>query len=127
MKRFATTAIAALAIALAGCGSDITAPSGAVNAEFSVRTVNGSTLPYTFPSSGHTLQSEKLTLFNDGTYSDDEQFTDGTVYVEQGYYVNNNGAITFTNAENGASYSGSLSGSVLTVIIGTLTEVYQED
>lgn len=123
MKRIA---IAALAIGLAGCGSDISAPSGSVNAQFTARTVNGATLPYTF-SNGYTLQSDNLTFFNDGTYSDAEQFTDGSVTVEQGYYTNNNGAITFTNSQSGQSYSGSLSGSVLTLILPGRTEVYQQN
>ncbi len=124
MKRLA---IAALAIVLAGCtNTDLSAPNGSVTATFSLRTVNGQQLPYTF-SSGATVNSDVLSLFNDGTYSDAAQLSDGSVAVEQGYYDNNNGAFTFTESNNGTTYHGSLSGSVMTEIVGALTEVYQQN
>jgi hypothetical protein len=124
MKRLA---IAALAIMLAGCtNNDINAPNGSVTATFSLRTVNGSPLPYTF-TNGPTVESDVLSLFNDGTYSDAAQLGDGTVAVEQGYYGNNNGAFTFTDYTNGNAYHGSLSGSVMTEISGNNTYVYQQN
>jgi hypothetical protein len=119
-------AIAALAIVLAGCtSSDSTEPGVSLVGNYSLRTINGSNLPYTL-SNGLVLTSDVLSLFNDGTYSDAAQYSDGRVGVENGFYSNNNGAITFTVSSSGATYAGSLSGSVLTEIIGTVTETYQK-
>ena len=123
MRRLAT---AALAIGLAACAnSDSTAPSVSLAGNYSLRTINGSPVPYTF-ASGVTLQSDMLTLSSNGTYSDDAQYSDGRLIVEQGYYTNNNGSITFTDQSNNNTYLGSLSGSVLTEIVSGLTETYQK-
>lgn len=119
-------AIAALAIGLAACAStDSTAPSVSLAGNYSLRTINGSPVPYTF-ASGVTLQSDMLTLSSNGNYSDDAQYSDGRLIVEQGYYTNNNGSITFTDQSNNNTYMGSLSGSVLTEIVSGLTETYQK-
>lgn len=119
-------AIAALAMGLAACANtDSTAPSVSLAGNYSLRTINGSPVPYTF-ASGVTLQSDMLTLSSNGTYSDDAQYSDGRLIVEQGYYTNNNGSITFTDQSNNNTYLGSLSGSVLTEIVSGLTETYQK-
>ena len=125
MRRFA---IVALAIGLAACtnnDSNSTAPTVSVVGNYSLRTINGSPLPYTF-SNGSTLSSDVLTLFADGTFSDVGQYSDGTAIVEQGFYSNNNGSITFVDQPSGFTYQGSLSGSVLTEIVNGLTETYQK-
>lgn len=118
--------IAALGIGLAACSNmDSTSPSVSLAGNYSLRTINGSPVPYTF-ASGVTLQSDMLTINPNGTYSDTEQDSDGQVIVEQGYYTSYNGAITFTDQSNNNTYSGSLSGSVLTEIVAGLTETYQK-
>jgi hypothetical protein len=118
---------AALAIVMAACGSqDATSPSTSVSGDYALRTVNGSPLPYTF-SDGTTLTSDVLTLRSDGTFSESAQFRDGTVLVLQGFYSANNGAIAFTDQDTGTTFSGSVSGDVLTEIFANgLTEVFQK-
>ena len=114
--------LVALAATLAACGSDSVGPNGSFNAQFDLRTVNGSRLPYTF-SPTFTITSDVLTLNSDGTYSDVAQLSSGDLSVEQGFYSTNNGAITFSS-ENGYSYQGSISGSTLTEFYGKDVEVF---
>jgi hypothetical protein len=123
--RRTTITIVALAIGLAGCNdSNAVGPTANVAGLYSLRAINGTNLPVTF-SNGRTLVSDVLTLNVDGTFSDDAQFSDGSVVVEQGFYSNNNGAIDFTDRDTGQRFSASLSGTILTEFVGGLTEVYQ--
>ena len=123
--RRSTITIVALAIGLAGCNdSNAVGPTASVAGLYSLRTINGTNLPVTF-SNGRTPVSDVLTLNVDGTFSDDAQFSDGSVVVEQGFYANNNGAIDFTDRDTGQTFSASLSGTILTEFVGGLTEVYQ--
>jgi hypothetical protein len=108
--------IAALAIGMAACtNNDTTSPTTSLSGNYSLRTVNGSPLPYTF-SDGNTITSDVLTIRDDGTFSESVQFSDGVVQVFQGFYSANNGAISFTDQDSGANSSGSVSGSVLTEV-----------
>lgn len=119
--------IALLAVGLAACNSDSTAPSVSLYGNYQLRTVNGFTLPVTF-TNGVTLTSDLLTLNTDNSFTDAAQFSDGTVSVEQGFFTANNGAITFTDLQTGAQFSGSLSGSVLTEVDANgLTETFQKE
>ena len=118
--------IAVLALGMAACtNSSTTGPSGSLSGTYRLQTINGSPVPYTF-ASGVTLQSDVLTLSSNGNYSDAAQYSDGRLIVEQGYYNNYNGAITFTDQSNNNNYQGSISGTVLTEIVSGLTEVYQK-
>jgi hypothetical protein len=124
MRRI-TIAITVFAVTLSACNdSNPVGPTAAVAGQYSLRAINGTPLPVTF-SSGATLVSEVLTLNNDGTFSDDAQFSDGSVAVEQGFFVNNNGALDFTDRDTGETFSASLSGTILTEFVRGLTEVYQ--
>ena len=123
MNRIKAVAVALLVVSLAACNSDTTAPSVSIFGNYSLRTINGNSLPLTL-SNGQVLTSDMLTLNTDGTFTDAAQFSDGTVSVEQGFFTNNNGSITFTDANTGAQFAGSLSGNVLTEIDGTLTETF---
>jgi hypothetical protein len=115
----------ALAIGLAACNdSNSVGPTSNIAGLYSLRAINGTNLPVTF-SSGRTLVSDVLTLNVDGTFSDDAQFSDGSVEVEQGFYTNNNGAIDFTDRDTGQRFSASISGNILTEFVEGLTEVYQ--
>ncbi|HEY4217125.1 MAG TPA: hypothetical protein VGM67_08305 [Gemmatimonadaceae bacterium] len=119
-------AVVALAIGLAACSNDSTSPSGSISGTFTLRSVNGSSLPYTF-SSGFTVTSEVLTLRNDGSYSNDSQYSDGSVTTEEGFWSSVNGSITFNDQTDGYSYQGSLSGNVLTEIFQGETDTYQRE
>lgn len=114
----------ALAVTLAACGSDSVGPIGSISGTYELRTVNGSPLPYAF-NANNVVTSDVVTLYNDGTYTDDLQLSTGQVLPEQGYFTENNGAITFS-PDNGYSHQGSISGSVLTEIFSDGTvEVFQ--
>jgi len=124
MRRF-TIATLALAVSLAACNdSNSVSPTAAVAGMYSLRTINGSSLPVTF-SDGSRLMSDVLTLNNDGSFSDVAQFDDGSVSAQQGFYTNNNGSIELTDRDTGQVFTASLSGTILTEFVGGLTEVYQ--
>jgi hypothetical protein len=115
-----------LALALAACGTDVTAPSVSIDGSYSLRTINGTNLPYTF-NNGLTLSSEVLTMSVDGTYTDVARYSDGRVSTDQGYYTNNNGAINFTSQASAFTFQGSLSGAVLTEIVNGYTQTFQKN
>jgi hypothetical protein len=116
-------------VALAAC-NDSTSPNGSAQGTYSVRTVNGNSLPYTFPD-GSVLVSDQLTLNSNGSYVDVAQFSNASNITEQGSWSINNNLVSFFPF-NSQSYTGSLSGNVLTETFplntgGSITEVYQKD
>lgn len=117
-------------VALAACNNDSTSPNGTVVGTYSLRTVNGSQLPYTF-SDGSVLVSDQLTLNSNGTYTDIASYSNANSNPEQGYWSINNNLISFNEITGTSSYTGSLSGSVLTETFNfngsSITEVYQRD
>ena len=126
MSRF-TAGILALALSLAACtSSDATSPTVSLTGTYSLKSVNGTPLPYTF-SSSLVLTADVLTINTNGTYTDVASYSNGTTTTEQGTYSNNNGAITFNDQTDSVVYSGSLSNSVLTEISGSYTEVFQKN
>ena len=116
----------ALAGTLAACSLDSTGPNGSVAGNYSLRTIDGQRLPYTF-SGGLRLMSDDLTLMSDGTYQDVSRYDDGTSFVDEGDYTSYNGAITFYSATTGETYQGSVSGDVLTQVINNYTQVFERD
>ena len=116
----------ALAGTLAACSLDSTGPNGSLAGNYSLRTIDGQRLPYTF-SGGLRLMSDDLTLMSDGTYQDVSRYDDGTSFVDEGDYTSYNGAITFYSATTGETYQGSVSGDVLTQIINNYTQVFERD
>ena len=118
-------------VVLTACGSsDPTSPTVSVVGTYTLRTANGSALPY-LTSNGDALVAEHLTLNGDGTYVDIAEFAlyrgGSSTATEYGTFSNNNGAITFNDDTDRITYQGSLSGRVLTEIVGGLTVVYQQD
>jgi hypothetical protein len=127
MRRFTTGIVIALALSLAACAaSDATSPTVSIAGTYALKSVNGSSLPYSFTTS-LTLTSDILTMGSNGSYTDIATYSNGTTTTEQGTYSNNNGSITFTDLTDSVVYQGSLSGSVLTEISGSYTEVFQKD
>lgn len=116
----------ALASTLAACSLDSTGPNGSVAGNYSLRTINGQSLPYTF-SGGLRLMSDDLTLLSDGTYQDVSRYDDGTSFVDEGDYTSNNGAVTFYSSTTGGTYQGSVSGDVLTQLYNNYTQVFERD
>lgn len=115
--------LALTAASLSACSMDTLGPSGSVEGTYSLRTINGSTLPYTF-SSGARLISDDLTLNRDGSFVDVSRYDDGTTSTDQGYYTEYNGALTFDSSETGLSYQGSISRDVLTEVVNGFTQVF---
>lgn len=123
MRRLAMLALAGT-LAASAC-TDSTGPNGSVAGTYSLRTINGQTLPYTF-SGGLQLTSDQLTLYSDGTYEDVSRYSDGSSYVDDGDYSNYNGALTFYSTRGG-QYQGSISGDVLTQILNGYTQVFRRN
>ena len=69
---------------------------------------------------------EDLTLGIDGSYQDLVTFSDGTSQQELGVYSVSNNLITFSDQTDGITYTGSVSGSVLTSSSNGFTSVYQK-
>ena len=118
---------------IVACSNDSTSPSVSLVGSYSLRTINGNTLPYTF-SNGSVLVSDRLTLNSDNSYVDIATFSNGSSSTEQGFWSSNNNVITFNDQTDNFQYTGSLSGSILTEIFqnqsgftGSVTEVYQKN
>ena len=119
-------ALLALAIGMAACATDATAPSTSIEGSYSLQRINGAALPYTF-SNGVQVVSDQLALKVDGTFTDVARYNTGQSNTVVGYYTSLNGSITFNDQTNNATYRGSLSGTVLTVIVNGFTEIYQKN
>jgi hypothetical protein len=111
---------------LVACTSDSTSPNGSIVGTYSARSINGFPLPYAL-SSSVALTSDILTLNSDGTYTDMAQYSDGTARIQRGFFTNTNGSITFDDRTDGLTYTGSVSGNVLTEFtVDGSTIVYQK-
>jgi hypothetical protein len=126
-------ALLAAVVALAACSNDSTSPNGSVVGSYSLRTINGNSLPYTF-TNGSVIVTDQLSLRSDGSYVDIAQFSNGATATEQGLWSINNNLITFNDQTDGIQYTGSVSGAVLTESFpsfsgfnSSVTEVYQKD
>lgn len=119
-------ALLALAVGMAACANDATAPSTSIDGTYSLQRINGTALPYTF-SNGLQLVGDQLVLNTDGTFTDIARYSNGRSSTEVGYYTSLNGSITFNDQTSGSSYQGSLSGTVLTEIVNGFTETYQKN
>lgn len=112
MRRLFSAITIAMALAT-GCSSDITGPNGSIVGTYSLRTVNGSPLPYQV-SYNRAIRSEEVRLNSDGSYTDYAYYTDGSSFTENGYWTQYNNQITFDDQTDHLQYQGSISGSVLT-------------
>jgi hypothetical protein len=121
MRRLVMLALASTM--LASCSADSTGPNGSVTGTYSLRTIDGQPLPYTF-SGGLRLMSDEITLMSDGSYEDVSRYSDGTSFVDEGDYTNYNGAVTFYST-SGDTYQGSISRDVLTQVLNGYTQVFQ--
>lgn len=120
------TLVLAMALALSACGMDATSPSVPVDGSYTLRTINGSSLPFTF-NTGLTLTAEVLTLYPDGTYQDQSRYSNGTTSLDEGDYTSYNGSMTFESRRRPVVFQASLSGSVLTEIINGYTQTFQKN
>jgi hypothetical protein len=114
MRISALVAGATLAFGLAACSdsssNDVTAPSSPVT--YTVKSIDGQPLPWTYSVSGLTLISWALTVNPDGTWSDATAYLDGTQDTDSGTYTISGNTETFIN--NGKMYTATISGDQLT-------------
>ena len=123
MRRIAFFALTAAS--LTACSMDALGPSGGnVAGTYSLRRINGSTLPYAF-SSGSRLVSDDLTLYQDGTFIDVSRYDSGATSTDQGFYTSENGSLTLESSESGLTYEGSVTDNVLTEMVNGFTQVFQ--
>ncbi len=123
MRRIATLAVA---IALMACGSASTSPGVVLVGTYTLRNVNGSSLPVTL-ADGTRLTSDVLALASDGSFTDSQQFLDGRVQVVQGFYTSTLNALTFQDQSTNATFQASLNGVVLTAFVDGLRKAYQKN
>jgi hypothetical protein len=116
--------VLAAAVTLSACNVDLAGLTGSVEGSYSLRTINGYSLPYSFPS-GLTVSSETLTMNDDGTFVDVARYTNGQVATYYGFYTERNSVIQFTDQASGFSYQGSVSGSTLTQTVNGYTQTYR--
>lgn len=122
MRRIAFFALTAAS--LSACSMDSLGPSGNVAGTYSLRRINGATLPYTF-NSGVRLVSDDLTLYNDGTYVDVSRYDSGSTSTDEGFYTNDNGSLSFESSESAVRYEGSVTNDVLTEVVNGYTQVFE--
>jgi hypothetical protein len=122
MRRLFLIAVAAMAV---GCSSDSTGPSADIIGNYTLKTVNGSPLPYAFDN-GNTLVTDVLTLNANGSYGDIATLSDGNVVPDVGSFFQSGNILTFSPAGATSTYQGTLDGTSLTERFSDGTvEVYQ--
>ena len=126
MRFFVPVFALAATLATACSGNDATSPNVSITGTWNLRTLNGSPLPVAV-APGSTIIAEQLTLNSDGTYTDVASYSNGTSFNEFGYFSVSNNLITFNDQTDHITYTGSISGSVLTEVSGQFTSVYQKD
>jgi hypothetical protein len=122
MRRIAFFALTAAS--LSACSLDSLGPSASVPGTYTLRKINGSTLPYTF-TSGQRLISDDLTLYRDGTFIDVSRYDTGETITDEGFYTNDNGSLNFESSETGLVYQGSITDDVLTEVVNGFTQVFE--
>jgi hypothetical protein len=125
----------ALAMAAAvGCGSDSsTGTSGSVQGTYTLRSVNGATLPYTFFTTGTTkveITDDVIVLSSAGTWTETgttRTTNGGTVSTQTstdaGTYTTNGTAISL-RSNDGSTVSGTNINGSMTLVDAGLSAVY---
>ena len=133
MRKFVAAIFLAAFVA---CGGDSsTNPSASIAGTYTLRTVNGSALPFTVYSDVTTkieVTDDAITLNDGGTFTESghtRTTTNGRVttesIVDAGTYVRNGTAITLKGAD-GTPTPGSLNGSSLTLTDTGISAVYSK-
>ena len=123
MRRIAFFALTAAS--LTACSMDSIGLPGSVAGTYSLRQINGASLPYTF-SGGSRLVSDELTLYTDGTFLDTSRYDTGETSTDQGFYTSSNGSLDFESSETGLRYQGSVTNDVLTEVVNGYTQVFEK-
>jgi hypothetical protein len=123
-KTFLAITSLVLVLSAAAC-SDLATGLGNVTGTYNLQTFNGSNLPALFDQNGsqeRDLVAETFTLYSDGTYTDDYRMrtsdqngTSDFNYHDVGTYQQNNNALQFRDSQTGNLFTGSITGSTLTI------------
>ena len=134
MNRYASVAaLIAVVGALAACDRT-TSPKGGMDATFEMKSIDGTSLPYTKTLGTATLRitSDVLVLHGDGNYEDSTTYgvPNGdrmqlSTTIERGTYSVSGNTITFSSQTTGGRYSGSLNGTTLTESVNGRTPIYE--
>ena len=134
MNRYVSVAaLVAVVSALAACDRT-TSPKGAMDATFDLKSISGTSLPYTKTLGTATLRitSDVLVLRSDGSYEDQTTYaipsgssTQVSMATERGKYSVSGNTITFIDHTQGSRYGGTIDGTTLTQSVNGLTPVYE--
>ncbi|HEY5087156.1 MAG TPA: hypothetical protein VII66_07375 [Gemmatimonadaceae bacterium] len=124
VRNFRSLAVVVALAALAACTDNTSPVTQLSGGSYSLQTVNGTNVPYTYTSGSTTItiQSDIYTLNNDGTYSESisEIISNGFSSSpasdgESGTWSQNGNAVVFapsySTQNNYSQYTGALSGS----------------
>lgn len=129
------TALSVIAVTLiTACGGDSTAPKTTVAGTWSLQSINGASLPASFPPSNGstiTVTASTLNMVANGTYNEVISLrivtgaaTTTTTVSEVGTWTENNGSVFFSDQTDKTTYQGSVTGNTLTEIVDGFTQVY---
>jgi hypothetical protein len=133
MRRFVALLVFAATVA---CGGDSsTSPSASVTGTYTLKSVNGSQLPFTvfdFGTEKYEILDDAVILSEGGTWTEsgtdrstlNGQATTSTI-TDAGTYTLNGTAITFVSAQTGTT-NGSVSSNTLTITDQGIVAVYQK-
>jgi hypothetical protein len=122
-------------VVLAACGGDkATNPaSDSISGVYSLRSVNGTSLPYTFHdgADSYTLTNDVITIADGGTWSETfsyQQTVDGVSSTQtgsdSGTWSRAGTSVSFDSYGGYNAYFGTFTGSSLNLSDGTFTQVF---
>jgi len=128
--------VAFLILASAGCLNEDVVGSSTATGNYTLRTLNNSSLPYTIPASG-TTQTEVLDatiiLYQGGTYAETRHVrvtsngqTTAETREDAGAYAFFGITLTLTSSVGGPERRGRIEGNTMTIIEDGLTSVYRK-
>ena len=124
-------------VTLSACGSDSTTSpnSAAIAGTYSLKTVNGSALPFLIQSGTNSVKitSDAITIADGGTWSENGAYTQtingqtsNQVVSDGGTWVRAGTQLTLVSSDSSTSYSGTFTGSSLNLGDGTLSFVFSK-
>jgi hypothetical protein len=124
--------------ALIACGSDastnVDAASAPMAGTYVLKSMNGTTLPYTFASGPYTytVTADALTLTETGSWTENGNYTvaqnggaaQASTLAANGTYVRTGASVTFKTTTEPSWYVGTFTGSSFTLTDGLRTHVF---
>ena len=115
------------------CLGDGLTGSSTVTGAYTLRTINGSPLPYTIVASGKEILDDVITLYQGGTYAEsghsrttvNGQVTNAT-NTDTGSYVLLGTSITFHSSGGGLDVIAQGDGTTMTIVAPGLTKVFSK-